>query len=465
MTAPILAFAAAPGRLAALFSATFAWALVLAACGDDGMGDPVPMDDAGPPDAGPSQPELLLPRTSITADEVAVLVAEGDPVSEALGAHYLEARGIPADQLYRLPITTGQNVLSAEDFAPIKADLDAALPDTVQALVITWTQPFRVACMSITSAFALGFDRDRYCNTTGMACGRTSPTGYAGSTSLRPFDDAGIRPAMMLPVRPADEETGRTDDDAIADGRALIDRGVAADDTFPMGDGYYMRTNDRARSGPRELAFSEMPARWAHDGGLQMFYRDQSAGDEVVLRETEDVLFYATGAVRVADIDTNTYLPGAVAEHLTSFGGQVPTSGQMSVLAWIEAGATASYGTVVEPCNFPQKFPDPHLLVDVYVRGSTVLEALWKSVVWPGEGLFVGEPLARPWGAQEARIEGDEVVFTTTALGPFDEAAIEGADSPDGPWRVLAGGFATARPRRLEMRAPLDGARYVRLTF
>ena len=29
----------------------------------------------------------------------------------------------------------------------------------------------------------------------------------------------------------------------------------------------------------------------------------------------------------------------------------------MSSLKWLEAGATASYGTVVEPCSFPQKFP------------------------------------------------------------------------------------------------------------
>jgi xylose isomerase len=27
-----------------------------------------------------------------------------------------------------------------------------------------------------------------------------------------------------------------------------------------------------------------------------------------------------------------------------------------------------------------------------------LIEAYWKSVAWPGQGLFVGEPLARPWG-------------------------------------------------------------------
>jgi threonine synthase len=30
----------------------------------------------------------------------------------------------------------------------------------------------------------------------------------------------------------------------------------------------------------------------------------------------------------------------------------------MSALRWLEAGASGSYGTVVEPCNHPAKFPD-----------------------------------------------------------------------------------------------------------
>ena len=35
----------------------------------------------------------------------------------------------------------------------------------------------------------------------------------------------------------------------------------------------------------------------------------------------------------------------------------------MSALDWLESGATASYGTVSEPCNHLQKFPHPQLLL------------------------------------------------------------------------------------------------------
>jgi uncharacterized protein (TIGR03790 family) len=72
----------------------------------------------------------------------------------------------------------------------------------------------------------------------------------------------------------------------------------------------------------------------------------------------------------------------------------------MSSLRWLEAGATGSYGTVVEPCNFTQKFPHPGVLMAHYLDGDTLIEAYWKSVLMPGQGIFIGEPLARPFGLQ-----------------------------------------------------------------
>jgi len=31
------------------------------------------------------------------------------------------------------------------------------------------------------------------------------------------------------------------------------------------------------------------------------------------------------------------------------------------------------------------------------LRGDTLIEAYWRSVALPSQGIFVGEPLARPW--------------------------------------------------------------------
>ena len=110
-----------------------------------------------------------------------------------------------------------------------------------------------------------------------------------------------------------------------------------------------------------------------------------------------DVMFYFTGKASVNAIDTNTFLPGAIADHLTSAGGKLTDSRQMSSLRWLESGATGSYGAVTEPCNFVEKFPHPGIVIERYLNGETLLEAYWKSVKWPGQGVFIGEPLARPF--------------------------------------------------------------------
>jgi hypothetical protein len=37
------------------------------------------------------------------------------------------------------------------------------------------------------------------------------------------------------------------------------------------------------------------------------------------------------------------------------------------------------------------------LLLLSYLQGQTAIEAYWKSVEWPQQGLFIGEPLAAPF--------------------------------------------------------------------
>ncbi|MCB0066493.1 MAG: TIGR03790 family protein, partial [Caldilineaceae bacterium] len=101
-------------------------------------------------------------------------------------------------------------------------------------------------------------------------------------------------------------------------------------------------------------------------------------------------------------LDTTLWVPGGVGDHLTSVGGVLDGSGsQMSATAWIASGATASYGTVSEPCAHPQKFPHSQVLLLQYAQGSSVIEAYWKSVAWPQQGVFIGEPLAAPFARRQ----------------------------------------------------------------
>ena len=160
----------------------------------------------------------------------------------------------------------------------------------------------------------------------------------------------------------------------------------------PPGTASLLSTSDAARN-VRAAGFDSVVA--AVGPGFQVRVLRANA-----LRGAKDVMAYFTGLAQVPAITTNRFRPGAVADHLTSFGGQLTGSRQMSALRWLEAGATGSYGTVVEPCNLTAKFPDPGLLLAYYRRGDTLIEAYWRSVAMPDQGLFIGEPLARPWPAR-----------------------------------------------------------------
>jgi hypothetical protein len=137
----------------------------------------------------------------------------------------------------------------------------------------------------------------------------------------------------------------------------------------------------------------------------------------------------------------------AVADHLTSYGGMIPTSFQMSILEWLKVGVTASYGTLQEPCNYTQKFPDTQVLLPHYFRGETVLEAYWKSVRWPGEGLFIGEPLAKPWGKSFVEFVDGVLTIRTTLLEPGKTYELRAADAAAGPFTPVLQGISIPEHR------------------
>lgn len=320
---------------------------------------------------------LATPAASaLDARSLGVVVNTDDPQSIAIGVYYTEQRRIPPRNVVELALGAPRETLDPATFARAKHALDAALPPTVQALALTWTYPFRVGCMSVTSAFAFGYAK-RYC---AKGCKATAPNPYYDSTSSRPWDDFRVRPAMLLAA------TGFTN------AEQLIDRGRRSDGTglTTPGRAYLVVTPDRARN-TRAPAFPAIRADLGDRLPIELMQIDG-------IRDRYDVRFYFTGTTRVPYLDTLGFLPGALADHLTSAGGVLNGHHQMSVLRWLEAGATASYGTVVEPCSFPQKFPNPALVMRHYLAGETAIEAYWKSVAWPGQGLFVGEPLARPFG-------------------------------------------------------------------
>jgi uncharacterized protein (TIGR03790 family) len=360
-----------------------------------------------------ARPDLQLPRTGLSAEDVAVIINDDDPLSVQTGNYYQKARHIPSANVIHVRFPAGRTTLGKEEFQQLKIQIDKDTPAHVQAYAVAWTTPYRVGCMSITSALAFGFNQD-YCSSS---CGPTKLNPYFNSPSLYPASDFKMRPAMMLAGTRFDQV------------KALIDRGAAADYSFPTGHAYLLNTPDKARS-VRATFFQQTAKELA--GVYPMEILETGA-----ISDRQDVLFYFTGLTHVPQLQTLGFQPGALADHLTSTGGQLTDSNQMSILRWLEAGATASYGTVVEPCNHQQKFPIPGIAMYFYATGATAIEAYWKSVAWPGEGVFVGEPLARPFAPELREVEPGH--FELHNFSPREgRVSLEQSDTMVGPYKPIA---------------------------
>ncbi|MEB3321749.1 MAG: TIGR03790 family protein [Synechococcaceae cyanobacterium] len=319
----------------------------------------------------------LSPAEPFDARHLALVINDADPLSRWIGDLYRRRRGIPAHRVIRVRFPAGEPVLAPPRFRRLRQEILQRTPAEVQAYALAWMRPYRVGCQSITAALTLGYD-GRNCVEPCGAIPR-NPL-HARHDVHRPWQRFGMRPSMLLAARNPEQA------------RALIDRGIAADGTAPGGTVYLMETGDSSRN-VRAVTYPRVQ-RWLGERiRIEVVRAD-------ALRGAPDVLALFTGLAWVPDIGSNRYRPGAVADHLTSLGGMLPEGPQMSALAWLEAGATGSYGTVVEPCNLPAKFPDPATFLLAYRGGATLIEAYWKSVAMPGQGVFVGEPLARPWGPQ-----------------------------------------------------------------
>ena len=339
---------------------------------------------AGPAAAAPQAPAVRVGRIRgrITAADLGVVINTADPYSVAVGEYYVRRRGIAPENVVRLSLPVRARLTAAE-FEAFNDALHAQMPPDVQGLALAWREPYAVECNSITSAIALGLQQ-RLCEQT---CAPSRTSLYFNYPGARPYAELGLWPSMLLAAR------------SVAAAEALIERGIAADGSQPSEAGanaWFVSTPDAARN-VRSVLFP--PA--GRLASLNVEVRRESSHDLPPLKRT---LIYETGLTRVDGIAAVDWLPGALADHLTSFGGLLDapaTSGQMSAVDWLEAGATASYGTVTEPCNHLQKFPHPQVLLLYYAQGSTALEAYWRSVAWPGQGVFIGEPLAAPFAPRK----------------------------------------------------------------
>jgi uncharacterized protein (TIGR03790 family) len=289
-----------------------------------------------------------------------------------IAQYYAAHRGVPPDNLVGVSVPD-QAVIGRLELARLRAELLGRMPSEVQSLLLVWSRPYAVECMSVTTAIAAGY-QPGFCE---PPCERTALNPLFDTPGWLPADTTGWLPAMLLP----------SDDEALA--RRVIDRGIASDGTHPEGVVYLVRTHDTARN-VRAAGYADVKTVAANRLHVVELTTPIRSGPT-------NVIAYFTGVADVEELHTLAFLPGAVADHLTSSGGDLDGTSQMSAIAWLGQGATGTYGSVSEPCNHREKFPSPAIFIDHYLHGDTLIEAYWKSVAMPGQGLFIGEPLARPY--------------------------------------------------------------------
>ncbi len=324
---------------------------------------------------------LAVPRIAgrLRADDIGLVINTADPYSVQVGEHYARARALAPAQVLRLALPL-RATLTRQEFEHLRRAVAAHFGRDTQALALAWVAPHAVECNSITGALTLGFDGNLCRNT----CAASRPSPYFNTASARPFSELGLRPSMLLAAA------------SVEQARALIDRGVASDAALaapagrPPVHALMLATGDVAR----RVRMALYPA----TGLLREANVAVGTAPEAALAATPRLLLAITGSVRAPLTPPPQWVPGGLGDHLTSYGGSLADArGQGTALDWIASGATASHGTVSEPCNHLQKFPHPQVLLRQYVQGSTAIEAYWKSVAWPQQSLFVGEPLAAPF--------------------------------------------------------------------
>jgi hypothetical protein len=176
-------------------------------------------------------------------------------------------------------------------------------------------------------------------------------------------------------------------------------RSGGVDGTRPTGT-VYLLANDDVRANTREPFFGGAVAALERQGRkAQVLTKGEDGQDGNVPKGKVDVLGAVMGTSAFTwEGNGSTLLPGAIAEHLTSFGADFTHGSQTKLSELIRAGAAGSSGTVAEPLALWQKFPVPSIHVH-YARGCSLAEAFYQSLAGPWQTLVVGDPLARPFAA------------------------------------------------------------------
>ncbi|MCE9616190.1 MAG: TIGR03790 family protein [Lentisphaerae bacterium] len=347
---------------------------------------------------------LAVPAWALGPHEVLLLINEQSSDSIAVGKEYAALRRIPSRNIVRLAIPAAllkAPSISAADFErriwnpASQAVRERGLESQILVWLYSVDFPVRIATKPEISVLGLTFLRNRVPDPDLVENGTYVSPLFGGAGGIgqaaylaQSFDviAEGLGADMPLPAMMLGY-TRPPYGNSLEKVQACLRKGVASDSTFPSGTVYFVQTSD-IRSTSRAWQQRDISQQLARLGVRAVI----TNAEPVSVR---DVLGLQMGAPDVRP-ERNRYLPGAMAEHLTSAGGVLVPSPQTKLTAWIEAGATASAGTVTEPYAIWAKFPSAQFFI-YYASGCTLIESLYESIRCPLQLLLIGEPLASPW--------------------------------------------------------------------
>ncbi|MEO0511455.1 MAG: GC-type dockerin domain-anchored protein [Planctomycetota bacterium] len=402
---------------------------------------------------------------------------------------YADARHLPEPNvLFFDPRAESFAALAAVNHPAFLGELDRRrIAASADYILLTPDAPFFVSApgliidpcspltrFSLSSAYGLAPIADQLLD--GTISQVTTPNGFASTTLPSPA--------------PFDSQTGYVGGNQNSSGRrtfiaahlgytgplgnsleqvlATFDRGVASDGAFPSAPVQLIETTDAARSGPRDGLFPAVTSfingfGFLNGATAQTFLGTLPEGGVEVAGVMTGL---ATPAIGSADF---SLVPGAYADHLTSFAATFDVSIQTKMSSWIAKGATLTSGAVEEPCNYPGKFPSARLF-QFAVQGSTLGEAYYRSLSFvPFQAMLMGDPLARPWGAEGSVVVPDLSQSPQSGVVSFTPSAQPGtpfiiAESFDAYVNgVLRASVTAGTPIEIDTRALGDGVHELRV--
>jgi len=322
------------------------------------------------------------------------VVNQNSTNSVQLGNYYAELRQVPPQNVLRISWSGGNVDWNESEFAnnlynPLVAMLASRqLTNQIDYVVLSMDIPYRVNGAtskpnSTTSSLFYGFKQD-----TGSPEQCTKPSSsaslYAGSESIfrsTPPTSANSNSWLVTMITHSN----------LALAKQIVDSGANADGTFPGQTVYLAKSSDINRN-VRFITSDDA------------VFNTRLRGDYSIQRTNSDLNWVFGNClglqqgVAFSSVPDTTFVPGSMADNLTSYGGQVfeSGSGQLKMLDYLTAGASGTYGTVTEPCNYLEKFASPQNYF-YQARGFSLAECYYQSLTNPYQGGIIGEPLAAPF--------------------------------------------------------------------